>query len=133
MKNFILIFLLGTTLFNCSNDDDYTTNPEDSQLVGTWIWIGSYGGIAGITTTPESTGNTAKLVISDDSVKRYLNGNLEFESNYSINVENSDGEEFQVIYYNGDFDTSQYIDLNENLLMLKDRCDDCFQFKYIKE
>ncbi len=128
MKNYMLLLLIGITFLSCSNDDDSTNS---FSLIGTWDWVESSGGIGGWTETPASTGNTIKLEIYSNSIKRYLNGNLESESNYSIEFEEYNGAQREVIIYENGWE--QTIDLNEDSLTFYDRCDDCFQHTYIKE
>jgi len=41
-------------------------------LVGTWSWVEATGGIAGQTTTPESTGSEMTLVLSPSGTARLL-------------------------------------------------------------
>jgi hypothetical protein len=88
MKNYFLLLFIGITFLNCSNDDD---NTQESQLAGTWNWVESSGGIDGRTETPNSTGNSMKIEISNNSIKRYLNGNLESELNYSTEFQEYNG------------------------------------------
>ncbi|HBS12147.1 MAG TPA: hypothetical protein DEO36_06315 [Flavobacteriaceae bacterium] len=70
MKNYLRPFLLVIVFVSCSNNDD----DIDNQLVGSWNWLESSGGIAGSTTTPTSTGNTISVVISTNSLKQFTNG-----------------------------------------------------------
>lgn len=48
--------LTVVTALCCSNSDE---NLNDNQLIGNWNWKSSTGGIAGVTITPESTGNVS--------------------------------------------------------------------------
>jgi hypothetical protein len=128
MKKYILFLFIGITFLSCSSDDD---NTQDSQLAGTWNWVESSGGIDGRTETPNSTGNSMKIEISNNSIKRYLNGNLESELNYSTEFEEYNGEQWlKVTYENGQ---EQHADLNVDYLILYDRCSDCFQDEYVRE
>lgn len=129
MRNCLLILLLGTSLLNCSNNDD---NTFKSQLIGNWKWVESSGGINGRTETPESTGNNIKLEISKNSIKKFVNESLESESNYTIEIQNHHGETHEIIFYD-EYSITQTISLNENYLILYDNCADCFQNEYIRE
>lgn len=126
MKNYIFIIFFGITCLSCSKNDN-TTN----LLVGTWNWVESSGGIDGRTETPISTGNSIKLEISKNSVKKYLNGNLVSELSYSIQFEKYNGVQQEIIVYENQPD--QIISLNGNYLTLFDKCPDCFQYEYIKD
>tara|TARA_B110000967_G_C18572203_1_gene405449 strand:+ start:152 stop:538 length:387 start_codon:yes stop_codon:yes gene_type:complete len=128
MKNYFLLLFIGVTFLNCSNDDD---NTQQSQLAGTWYWVESSGGIDGRTETPNSTGNSMKIEITNNSIKRYLNENLESELNYSTEFEEYNGEQWlKVTYENGQ---EQHAGLNVDYLILYERCSDCFQYEYVRE
>ena len=129
MKNLILTFCISTILIlSCDQNDDIS---QELRLIGTWNWVESSGGIDGRTETPISTGNTMKIEFSSNSVKRYLNGILESELNYSTEFEEYNGEQWlKIIYENG---WEQHVDLNVDYLILYDRCSDCFQYEYTRE
>ena len=129
MKNYLFLLFIGALFLNCSNDDESSTK---SQLIGQWNWVESSGGILGRTETPESTGKIIKLEFSNNSIKRFVNGNLESESKYSIKSEDYYGEQREIITYE-EYPINQIIGLNENYLILYDMCDDCFQNEYVKE
>ena len=126
MKKIIFFTIIGLTFFGCS--DDKLVNPD---FIGTWNWIELSGGIDGRTETPTSTGDSMKLKITRKSIKRYLNGSLQSELKYSINYEEFNDEQIEVIVYENQH--NQMIYLDENYLILYDRCADCFQYKYIRE
>ena len=128
MKNHLLLLFIGIILISCSNDNDDSTG---KGIIGNWNWIESSGGINGRTETPTSTGNEIKLEISNSIVKKYLNGNMISELNYSIELEEYNGEQRQIIVYENQY--SQVISLNGNHLILQDRCADCFQNEYTRE
>lgn len=130
MKHYLFLLCIGITLLGCSNDDDEI---RDAELVGNWNWIEASGGIDGITETPKSTGNTILLEISNSTVKKYVNGNLESERNYSTEVRESliFGEsKNMIIYQNG---INQTILLTEDNLTLYDECNDCYQNEYSRK
>ena len=129
MKKIIFLLCIGITFISCSNDDDGTT----TQLNGTWNWIQSSGGITGGTDTPESTGNTMRLEITNSVVKSYKNGDLVSERNYTIESGESliFGEQRQMIVYEDQF--KQTFVVSENTLSLYDECNDCFVSEYERE
>lgn len=67
---------------------DKITEPPGIQqeLIGTWEWSESTGGIAGIKLTPESSGTTSKLIITLEKVKTFKDGNLISEKNYTLSI-----------------------------------------------
>ncbi|WP_418263203.1 hypothetical protein [Flavobacterium faecale] len=72
----ILLFIVGFLMMGCSTDKNI---PEYQNLYGQWNWLESTGGIAGMTLTPQSTGKTILLDISNTTIKKYENGKLESE------------------------------------------------------
>lgn len=126
MKNYILLLFIGITFLNCSNDDDTGTS---ANLVGTWDWERSSGGITGETTTPESTGSTMTLEITNSIIRRYLNDDLLSERSYSIEVRESMSGEFRemLILESG---SRQIINIEGNTLTLIGDCNDCFISEY---
>ncbi len=128
MKNYLRPILLVIIFISCSNDDEI-----NNQLLGSWNWLESSGGISGTTTTPASTGNTITLVISNNSLKQFTNGNLTFETNYRIEVRKSEifGNQREMIIYENGFKKS--FERKGDKLTLFDECSDCFQSEYKKE
>jgi hypothetical protein len=129
MKNIILTFIL-ITLIGCSQDDNLSMK---SQLNGKWKWVESSGGIDGRTETPESTGDAVTIEFTLSTMKKFVNGNLEFEVNYEIksgtSIRTTEDTDL-IVYENG---TKQSVELNGNFLVLFEECYDCFQHNYIKE
>ena len=126
-KYFCLILVL--ILFNCTSKK---VNSDEPEITGNWNWIESFGGIAGVLETPESTGNTIQLEISSDTIKRYVNGGLESSLSYIIETDESGilgGPQEMIIYENG---FNQSFILTVNTLLLYDECDDCFRHEYEK-
>jgi len=80
MKKIILVYMLSTLLIVSCEED---TLPDG--LIGKWEWISSSGGIAGITETPESTGNNIEIVFTANSTfMMYRNDSLIVERKYDI-------------------------------------------------
>ena len=129
MKKLILIFLIGFTICSCSNDDDSTS----LNLVGTWNWVRSSGGITGAILTPASTGSTMRLEITSTVIKKYMDNDLISERTYSIQVRESSifGEPRDMIIHENN--SRQIIDLEGTNLTLIGDCNDCFTSNYEKE
>lgn len=130
MKKYCYIILSFIILSGCTRKK---VNTEESEIIGNWNWVESFGGIAGILETPESTGNTIQLDISSNTIKKYVNGVLESSLSYSIETGDSGilGGTQEMIIYENDF--RQSFILTGNTLLLYDECDDCFQHEYEKE
>ncbi len=120
-----IIVLIGC--FQNEND-----NPN-SQLIGEWNWIQSTGGFAGTTETPESTGNEISIVFTDSIFKRFVNGILDTEENYTIELGESirNSEETELIIY--EYRIKQSFENIDDTLMLYDECIDGYTSKYMKE
>jgi len=129
MKRIILLLLISLAACACADKEEIPV----TGIVGTWNWISTTGGIAGVTETPESTGNEIKLEITLDSIKTYLNGTLTSEVKYSLQRKKSVlfGELREMIILEDGY--RKMIDRKENNLVLTDDCYDCFMSEYVKE
>ncbi|MDC9721667.1 MAG: hypothetical protein PSN34_02685 [Urechidicola sp.] len=128
MKKHFLLLLAITLLVGCTNDDDSNIN---SKLIGEWNWIETSGGIGGWYYTPESTGEERSIIITNNIIKKYVDGELVAELNYTIDQVNSPygGYDDLIIYENEIFD--QRIVLDGNDLILYDyNVSDGFQSEY---
>ncbi|WP_159023588.1 hypothetical protein [Formosa sp. L2A11] len=130
MKKIIFLSLITLIFSSCSESDDiiYT-----SEITGDWQWQSASGGLAGITETPESTGESRTLVISADSIASYQNQVLNFKTAYTL--ENRTSELFNdtqemLIQENG---FRQIITISNNTLILVGDCNDCYTNTYISE
>ncbi len=116
MNRTIILILIGILTISCSKDD-YSTS---IQLTGSWSWVESSGGIAYHTETPESTGKTASLNIADYSIARYVNGNIDYESNYTIEFVNDNEQQFLVITFEDQIIPLLIIELTQSTLKLRE-------------
>jgi len=83
MKPLISLLILVTLVFSCQKTDN--CDPNSPSLIGSWTWIKSIGGIAGVTITPATTGKSIKINFSADSIYRmYLNDSLVIESKFRL-------------------------------------------------
>lgn len=129
MKKIITLILISILTLSCSSDD----RVGDVKLTGKWNWVKTTGGIDGYTETPESTDRTMKLEISENSIRKYLNGDLQFESNYSVEFEDNHGEQVQIITYENQGINLQILSLTENTLKIKEyQIADGFDYKYVR-
>jgi hypothetical protein len=129
MHKYILLILVGFSIWSCSVNDKKTS----AEIIGTWNWIGSSGGLAGTTETPESTGDERKLVITTDSIKSYLNGALNLKTKYKVETRQSllFNEPRKMLISGNGF--RQIIDFDGKSLVLIGDCNDCFTDGYKKE
>lgn len=129
MKRIALILWVVFTVSSCSvgkNSDNY-------DLTGTWIWIERSGGFAGVQETPESTGETRTLTITDTTLKYFTNNELVSEMEYTVRNQESmiiNGNYDMIITEN---DGRKIINLVGNSLTLSDDFPDGFIDKYIKQ
>ncbi|MCZ4695544.1 hypothetical protein DWB61_12530 [Ancylomarina euxinus] len=128
MKRIFLIVLFVGLLFSCS--DDEKEQLFVAEIIGSWDWVESTGGIDGRTETPASTGNEIVVEFWGASYKKYVNDELVEEMTYKL----EEGESMifgkktvQIIYQNG---WKQSIERCDTKLILHDECSDCFRNEY---
>ena len=120
-------FLLS--LASCSI---FGSNLNHSDIVGNWKWIKSTGGFAGHTITPDSTGySQEQLRFSTDHKFLFFRADtLVTSGQYSLSNQRGN----IIINYNaatGPDLHDQWIEFNNNdTLILKDRCADCYTSTY---
>ncbi|SFU66912.1 hypothetical protein SAMN05216480_11275 [Pustulibacterium marinum] len=132
MRTILLLISMFISLLSCStNDDDTFTNAD---ILGDWIWLQTTGGIGGGMDTPETTGQTITLTISETTIKEYIDGELVIDANYTIELDDYYGEQVQVIIME-DIAIGQRIRyLDENTLELSSHnMFDGFQHVYARE
>ena len=87
MKKLVIPFILSFLLLVSCSDKVLL---ESNEIIGTWNWASSSGGIAGVTYTPESTGENIVLEFTPDSIYReYKNDTLVVETEFSIIISES--------------------------------------------
>ncbi len=133
MKNYILLFLIGITFVSCSNDDDTTSIPTSTKIIGNWSWTLSSGGIDGSILTPASTGYTQRLEITSDVIKYYFNDELDTQATYTIEVRESSiyNETREMIIT--DFEFRNIVEFRDGKLILIGDCNDCLTSEYVRE
>jgi len=83
MRTFTLVFVLFAAIGISSCKKERQT--PSSSIVGQWRWVKSVGGIAGLTLTPQSTGNNFRdEYYADSTYKRYENNALVAQGDFSI-------------------------------------------------
>lgn len=121
-----------TIIASCSDNDD---NSVDKNLIGTWSWVSSSGGIAGTTETPVSTGKNIDLKFtSDGKYFYYTNGIISSEGTYNLEIKKSllsQTNKNAIIFSNDGSMIIEKID-NSNLLLSDDNYDG-FGSSYIRK
>lgn len=78
------IIILIVAFMACSGSD--TENNEN--IIGTWNWYETSGGIGGIVETPQTTGETRKVVFQENGdVTFYTNDEVTLSSTYTLSNE----------------------------------------------
>src|ERR1700749_2354156 len=104
MKNWLcllfLLFCLSCQKQNVQPDNEPTV--DVSKIYGKWDWIGSSGGIAGMTYTPQSEHQTHMLTITNDNkMTSYTNGSLTAQWQFTVGKGKSylTGDTAYIIHY----------------------------------
>ena len=63
MKKLIYLFVLTLVITSCNSEDEIQIN--NSDLVGKWNWTGTSGGLIYFEETPETTGKTINLTLTE--------------------------------------------------------------------
>jgi hypothetical protein len=89
MRSRLFIFaLLSLILTSCAKDKTVDTKSYvdvPTNLIGSWNWQYSSGGYAGVTITPETTGEVRIIKFdTDNNFRYYVNGVLKSESKFHI-------------------------------------------------
>lgn len=131
LKGIRLLFILPILTY-CTNNDD---NDNVKNLIGTWSWISSSGGIAGTVYSPASTGKNIDLEItSDKKYFYYTNGILSNQGTYTLETQNCIHDHTNkkvLIFSNNESMMIEKID-NSNLFLSDDNFDG-FSGLYIRK
>jgi len=84
MKTPVVGFLVLLSVI--SSCEEQVLNDADS-IVGSWNWVYSSGGIAGMIETPETTGNSKRLILNDSLIYWIENDTIQQLFHYSIQKE----------------------------------------------
>ena len=120
-------------------NNDMSTGPIQIEIyeniAGTWNWYETSGGIGMITETPESTGETRRVVFDDNgNVTFYTNDEVIISSTYTLASEDTiiSVNPLPVVIVEG-FDSYIYSFPYEDELELQENMFDGFIHNYIKE
>ncbi len=111
---------------------EITKQFSSDDISGSWTWVKTNGGKAGVNETPENSNKIMNLIIRAKKISRYTNNSLDFTTEYKIEKRKSikDHTEVDMIVYNN---LAKSISLNKNYLILFDEVYDGFEFHYVKD
>lgn len=153
ITSFILMLLLPIAACSLLQDDENPqsvdespaslpqvkgVSPNGGDIVGSWEWIGSIGGIAGVTITPDSEGHSAiQIRFRDDKTFSVHRADTLFvDGSYSLEPpEDQTLLHYQVMRYQATddralFDQLVQISARKDTLALVDFCCDGFSSLY---
>lgn len=119
--------LTGLMMLGCGT----VTGPDlDARIAGQWEWVESTGGIAGMTLTPASTGETRELRFDRERVESYRNDTLVVSQRYTMALV-AGTQRWRIDYLDaGSAFDSQMAELLGDTLVLTDPCCDGFISRY---
>jgi hypothetical protein len=113
------------------------TAPVESELIGSWRWVKSMGGIAFETRTPETEGYTQSIEFrTDGTYWLYRDGQqlvtYEYILKHEYNQWLNDTADVIHYYYNEEPQSIQAYQMDGDTLSLTSLCDDCFSSVYVR-
>lgn len=131
IKPVIVLIIALFSMISCRSDD----NTDTSSLVGDWEWASTYGGIANITETPTTTGNTILLSFtSDNKYTIKTNGIVTSEGTFTLYKDVSNLEHYERTYINfSNYSTKMIANNDDENLILGDDVNDGFTYTYKKK
>lgn len=126
----LIVILLITGAIAC----EPAPKPEQGgELLGSWKWLNSSGGIGGWTETPESTGQNIRIEITKERYLKYINDTLEADMSYSLDIDTTgvySRDSLLIRYENGHEQT--YRTQGDTLYLIDAACLDCYGHTYKK-
>jgi hypothetical protein len=109
------------------------TDPADELLSGEYDWIGSSGGIAGLTITPQTEGYTVRFRFSGNQVTVFRNDSLKATSLFTVRGDEITYQpSISVLGFDGGIDTQTFADLPGDTIALRDPCCDRFDHRFVR-
>ena len=130
MKKTFFALIIIAILSSCTKKDDIDVA---SEILGTWTWVKSTGGVSGNTETPESTGKEITLEVTEDTYKRYVDGDLEIELSYFLVNGRSIWTPVITDLLVFEDDSKQSVEMSTDKLSLYEECYDCYVHEYIRQ
>ncbi|MDY7031165.1 MAG: hypothetical protein SVY10_04545 [Thermodesulfobacteriota bacterium] len=128
----LLFVLVVIALTACAEPDDESTE----SIVGSWVWIESIGGFGGLVETPDSTGESHRVVFeANGEVTFYTNEDVFLSSTYSLGIDKTIFAEewLPVVYVEDSSFMYAYSFPNIGQLELKENVSDGFAHLYDRE
>jgi hypothetical protein len=114
---------------------DGSTGPADlPRILGRWDWVESSGGIAGVTLTPESTGQTMLLqFLPVGQVRLFEDGSLTRTVGYQV-LGDAQADSTEVAYQPAlwGFASQTATFPSDDELVLTDPCCDGFTYRWVR-
>jgi hypothetical protein len=124
------VLLLGVLLAGCRSA---STDPGSDVITGEYEWIGSSGGIAGRTVTPQSEGYHVRFRFSGNQVSIFRNDSLMATSLFTIRDDEVTYQPaISVFGFDGGIDTQMFVDLPGDTVALRDPCCDRFDHRFLR-
>lgn len=113
--------------------DDPSAPGSQESLVGSWIWVESTGGFAGMTRTPASTGETLTLAFTSDGLIEVVQNGVFQRSIPFTATPGTDAGTFLVSYAEPlfGFATQTATLVGTDALTLADPCCDGFTYRFV--
>ena len=136
ITRYLIHLLILSCLFLIIRCDNPNDPPKTDEIWGGYRWIETYGGLAGVSLTPESEGYDIIIGLYDNNQYTYFKedstGDTSYTSTYRTVREPVWGtaDTGNIIYIDSSF-RAQY-ELKGDTLIFMETCIDCFNYKYIK-
>ena len=132
-SRYFIMIVIGYLLFiSCFFSIESKYSSDEERIIGTWNWIKTTGGIAGIEDTPQSTGQTRTIVFDNEQiVKFYVNDSLTKEGVYRLGLaETIFHKDPEPVLFIDDSLWYAYSFPNDNKLILQENIYDGFVHEY---
>ena len=127
IKNIVLASLLLSACKSASTD------PADDRLSGTYEWIRSSGGIAGVTMTPSSERYRVRFTFSGNQVAAFRNDSLKATSTMTVRGDEVTYQpSISVFPFDGGIDAQTIRALPGDTIALADPCCDRFEHVFVR-
>jgi len=127
--------LTAFVLVSCGKEITFPSD-EAARIVGTWQWIESTGGIAGVTRTPASTGESIRAIFtSKGTYQKYVNNQVEIDATYSMEEGPTiySTELGNIMHYTGEAFAHSVVISTMDTLLIRDECYDCFIHTFVRD
>lgn len=106
--------------------------PGIDRLGGTWRWISSSGGIAGMTVTPASVNYTAQLRFSGNQVTVLRNDSVKGSTTFRLHGDSISYQSALPVFVYGGGMEAQLLAMSGDTLVLNDPCCDLFTHVFVR-